>query len=181
MVNVIGNLPLFADMTSELNRKERFSTFTIATITGGSIVLAFALFGDIMLRYVFEVSTAAFRIAGGILVFLVAARGVLLGSPHKGNDETKVGSVAVFPMGFPYLAGTGTILTTILLIQSDGRVMTAITVIAVYAVVLPILRISPFVERTIGKVGVMVVSRILYIFICAKAVSFILDAFKLSL
>jgi len=181
MVNAIGNLPLFAEMTIGMSGKERISTFTIATITGGGIVLAFALFGDLMLRYVFEVSTAAFRIAGGILVFIVAARGVLFGSQNRGGSDTGRTSVAVFPMGFPYLAGPGTILTTILLIQSDGRILTAITVVVVYATVLPLLRVAPFVERTVGKVGVMVIARILYIFICAKAVSFILDAFRLNL
>lgn len=181
MVNAIGNLPLFAEMTIGMSSKERISTFTIATITGGGIVLAFALFGDLMLRYVFEVSTVAFRIAGGILVFIVAARGVLFGSQNKCGSDTGRTSVAVFPMGFPYLAGPGTILTTILLIQSDGRILTAITVVVVYATVLPLLRVAPFVERTVGKVGVMVIARILYIFICAKAVSFILDAFSLKL
>jgi multiple antibiotic resistance protein len=181
MVNAVGNLPVFADATIDLERKERNNIFNVAVFTGGGIVLAFALFGDIMLRNVFSVSTDAFKIAGGILVFIVAARGVILGTKQSMTSEYKSKNIAVFPLGFPYLAGPGTILSAILLIQSDGRLLAAITVIAVYLSILPLLRLAPLVEKAVGKVGVLVIARILYIFICAKAVSFVLDGFHLKI
>jgi multiple antibiotic resistance protein len=181
MVNAIGNLPVFADLTCEMDKSTRSRTYLVAVATAGGIVLAFALFGDIMLRNVFLVNTSAFKIAGGILVFIVAARGVILGNLQNKIPDTISNSIAVFPMGFPYLAGPGTILTTILLIQSSGRMLTVVTVLIVYLVVLPVLKLAPLVERVIGKLGVAVIARILYIFICAKAVSFILDGFHLQL
>ncbi len=181
MVNAIGNLPVFADLTSGQDRKTLHRTYLTAVVTAGGIVLVFALAGDLMLRNVFSVSTSAFKIAGGILVFIVAARGFLLGNQQGKLPEVTTESVAVFPMGFPYLAGPGTILTTILLIQSNGRLLTALTVISVYIAVFPVLYLSPLVEKVIGKVGVKVIARILYIFICAKAVSFVLDGFHLNI
>lgn len=181
MVNAIGNLPLFADLTSAMTKPEQSRTYKIAVLTGGSIVLVFALFGDVMLRNVFNVSMPAFKIAGGILVFIVAARGVILGSQSSFSPAQNSQSVAVFPMGFPFLAGPGTILTTILLLQSDGHVITVITVFLVYMTIFPILKLAPFVERIVGKIGVLVISRILYIFICAKAASFILDGLHIKL
>lgn len=181
MVNAIGNLPVFADLTSEMDKPTRARTYLVAVGTAGGIVLAFALFGDIMLRNVFSVSTSAFKIAGGILVFIVAARGVILGNSQNKIHDTVGSSVAVFPMGFPYLAGPGTILTTILLIQSSGRVLTVATVLIVYVAVFPVLKLAPLVEKVIGKIGVAVTARILYIFICAKAVSFVLDGFHLQI
>lgn len=181
MVNAIGNLPLFADLTSGMTKKEQSGTYKIAVLTGGSIVLGFALFGDVMLRNVFNVSMPAFKIAGGILVFIVAARGVILGSQSTFSTVQNSQSIAVFPMGFPFLAGPGTILTTILLLQSDGHVITVVTVFLVYITIFPILKLAPFVERIVGKIGVLVISRILYIFICAKAASFILDGLHIKL
>lgn len=181
MVNAIGNLPVFADLTSEMDRSTRNRTNLIAIATGGGIVLVFALFGDLMLRNVFSVSTAAFKIAGGILVFIVAARGVILGPHQYKLQEKGNNSIAVFPMGFPYLAGPGTILTTILLIQSNGRIFTVVTVLVVYLAIFPVLKLAPLVEKVIGKIGVSVVARILYIFICAKAVSFILNGFHIEI
>lgn len=181
MVNAVGNLPIFADLTGNLNKHERNRTFITAVVVGGGIVLAFALFGDIMLRNVFDISTSAFKIAGGILVFAVAAKGVLSGPSNDHIQSPSTNNIAIFPIGFPYLAGPGTILTTILLIQINGRLMTAITVILVYLSILPILYLSPLVEKAIGKVGVMVIARILYIFICAKGVSFVLSGLHVNL
>lgn len=179
MVNVIGNLPVFAELTCDMLKPARDKAFLIAVITGGSVVLVFALFGDLVLRNIFMVSTSAFKIAGGILVFIVAARGFLRGNFNSNHNETESDSVAVFPLGFPYLAGPGTILTTIILIQSSGRIYTAVTVVLVYLAIFPILKLAPFVEKLVGKIGISVIARILYIFICAKAVSFILDGFHL--
>lgn len=181
MVNAVGNLPVFADLTGNLNKQERKRTFLAAVAVGGGIVLAFALFGDIMLRNVFDINTSSFKIAGGILVFTVAAKGVLSGPSSDHIHRTATNNIAIFPIGFPYLAGPGTILTTILLIQLDGRLMTALTVILVYLSILPILYLAPLVEKAIGKVGVMVIARILYIFICAKGVSFVLSGLHVSL
>jgi len=181
MVNAVGNLPIFSDLTNNLNKPERNRTFLIAVTVGGGIVLAFALFGDIMLRNVFDISTSAFKIAGGILVFMVAARGVLSGPPNTHNINPKTSNIAIFPIGFPYLSVSWTILTTFLLFQNDGRLMIALTVILVYLSILPILYLAPLVEKAIGKVGVMVIARILYIFICAKGVSFVLSGLHVNL
>jgi len=181
MVNAVGNLPIFADLIGDLTKHDRNRTFLTAVMVGGGIVLAFALFGDIMLRNVFDISTPAFKIAGGILVFAVAAKGVLSGPSTDHIKSPSTNNIAIFPMGFPYLAGPGTILTTILLIQIDGRLTTALTVILVYLSILPILYLAPLVEKAIGKVGVMVIARILYIFICAKGVSFVLNGLHVNL
>jgi len=181
MVNAIGNLPLFAGLTSHMEKNEKSRSFVIAVITGGSIVLIFGLFGDFMLRNVFVVSTSAFKIAGGALVFAVAARGVLSGQASMKTVDQSGSDVAVFPMGFPFLAGPGTILTTILLLQANGYMVTIMTILLVYASILPVLHLAPRVEKIIGKIGVMVMARILYIFICAKGVSFVLDGFHIEL
>lgn len=181
MVNAIGNLPVFADLTSGMDKPTRNRTFHIAALVGGAIVVSFAFFGDFMIRSVFEVSTSSFKIAGGMLVFWVAARGVVLGPHQHVRRSDHYENVAIFPMGFPFLAGPGTIITTILLFQSGGSLVTASAAVLVYLTVIPILYIAPFVERLIGRVGVLLITRILYIFICAKAISFIIEGLRLSL
>ncbi len=181
MFNAVGNLPILADLTGNLDKQQRNRMFRKAVAVAGGIVLAFAFFGDIMLRNIFDISTSAFKIAGGILVFAVAAKGVLSGPSANQIQSVSSHNIAVFPMGFPYLAGPGTILTTILLIQINGNLLTALTVILVYLSILPILYLSPWVEKAIGKLGVMVIARILYIFICAKAVSLVLSGLHINL
>jgi multiple antibiotic resistance protein len=177
MVNAIGNLPIFSELTQDMDEKLRKKIYEIAVLTGGSIVIVFALFGDFMLNNIFEVSTSSFKIAGGILVFIVAARGVVLGSKSLNVSVTNEKSLAIFPMGFPYLAGPGTILTTILLFRNSDILITSASAILVYLSILPILFLAPIVTKVFGQLGVSVISRILYIFISAKAIEFILQGF----
>ncbi|MBN1382917.1 MAG: MarC family protein [Deltaproteobacteria bacterium] len=175
MVNAVGNLPIFADLTGDMDKATRNETFRVAVITAASIVISFAFIGDWMLQRVFVVDTASFKIAGGILVFAVAARGMIMGNRQPSGKEPAFENIAVFPLGFPYLAGPGTIVTTILLFQHGGSLETASAAVLVYLTILPLLRLADYVERALGRVGVIVVARVLYIFICAKAVTFIMD------
>lgn len=180
MINAVGNLPIFADLTHGLEPAARSRAFRVAVLTAASIVLVFAVFGNWMLRRVFEVDTASFKIAGGILVFIVAVRGRFQGAApaHKGDEHYE--NLAVFPMGFPFLAGPGTIVTTILLFQAGGSLLTFVAVGLVYLTILPLLQLASLVERVVGRVGILVVTRILYIFIAAKAVAFIVDGMRAS-
>lgn len=182
MVNAIGNLPLFADLTAGLDARARRKAYHTAVLTAGSIVVSFAVLGNWMLRHVFEVDTASFKVAGGILVFTVAARGFLLGADRHPLMEDKPGtSVGVFPMGFPFLSGPGTIVTTIILMQQGGPLVTALAAALVYLMVLPLLYLTRFIHAVVERVAILVLSRILYIFIAAKAVSFVLTGLKASL
>ena len=181
MVNAVGNLPVFAELTRAYEKPQRNRIYRLAVLVGCCIVTVFAFFGTWMLQSLFEVDTAAFKIAGGIIVFTVAARGVLLGPRTGGSGRHHYENVAVFPLGFPFLAGPGTIVTTILLFQAGSDYAALIAVFLVYLSILPILHLAPLVERAVGRVGIMVVSRILYVFIAAKAVSFVLQGIRASL
>jgi len=180
MVNAVGNLPVFATYLGSLERHALHRTVRTSVGVACGIVVAFAVFGDAVLTHVFEIDTASFKIAGGIVVFIVAARGVLGGARQSiladpGTDPS------IFPLGFPFLAGPGTIVTTILLLRASGSLATVLAAVLVYGTVIPVLYLAPIVERTAGRIVVSVVARILYIFICAKAVDFILDGMRTHL
>jgi multiple antibiotic resistance protein len=182
MINAVGNLPVFADLTADMDRNTKWRTYNRAVLTAGSIVVVFAFFGNWMLQWFFQVDVGAFKVAGGILVFFTAARGMVLGSSRATlPPQFLQNDVGVFPMGFPFLAGPGTIVTTILLMQTGGAWITATAAVLVYASILPILYLTSIINRAKGQLAVLVASRILYIFICAKAVSFILAGLRSSL
>lgn len=179
MVNAVGNLPLFADLTRDMAPAERAACFRRGVVVAGGIVIGFALLGHWVLVSLFRVEPSAFQVAGGILVFAVAARGMLLGPRlSMRSPEEPFEDVAVFPLGFPFLAGPGTIVTTILLLQADGPLAATLAALIVYAAVLPTLHLAPLLERAVGKVSILVVTRILYIFIAAKAVSFVVTGIR---
>ncbi len=175
MVNAVGNLPVFADLTAGMDKATRRKTYRIAVLTGAGIVVSFAVFGSLILRNVFELDTDSFKIAGGILVFVVAAKGVITGIQRKSGEGNDYENLAVFPLGFPFLAGPGTVVTTILLFQTSGSLLTVATAVLVYLSIYPLLYLADVLEKALGRVVILVVARILYIFICAKAVAFILE------
>jgi len=178
MVNAVGNLPIFAELTQGLAPRERSRVFRHGVLIAASIVVCFALFGNWMLTHVFEVSAPALKIAGGIMVFIVAMGGRMRSSASAPDVRERYENLAAYPIGFPYLAGPGTIVTTIVLFQSGAGVMTLVAVVLVYATLIPLLHLAPYVERAVGRVGILVVTRILGIFIAAKAVSFTIDGIK---
>jgi multiple antibiotic resistance protein len=178
MVNAFGNLPILWELTHAMDRPTKARTFRIAVATACAIVVAFAFLGNWMLRSVFQVDVNAFKIAGGLLVFAVAARGVLLSPRTHLHADEQHEDVAIFPMAFPFLAGPGTIVTTILLMQAEGGPLTALTAVLVYATVLPLLYLTPLIQRALGRVGAMVLTRILYVFIAAKAVAFMIGGIR---
>jgi multiple antibiotic resistance protein len=181
MVNAVGNLPVFADLTAGMDKGTRRKTFRVAVLTGAGIVVSFAIFGSLILKNVFELNTNSFKIAGGILVFAVAAKGVISRIQRKNNSNADYENLAIFPLGFPFLAGPGTIVTTILLFQTSGSLITVAAAVLVYLSIYPILYLAGVLEKALGRVVILVVARILYIFICAKAVAFILEGLKASL
>lgn len=125
IVNAFGNLPILWELTRDMDRAAKARCYRTAAAVACAIVVAFALVGDWVLREAFQVDVNAFRIAGGILVFAVAARGVLQVPRTQPKAHELDEDVALFPMAFPFLAGPGTIVTTILLMQAEGCPRTA--------------------------------------------------------
>lgn len=109
MVNAFGNLPILWDLTHTMDRATKARSFRIAVIIACAIVIMFAFLGDWMLRSVFQVDVNAFKIAGGILVFAVAGRCVLVRPNTHLPAERRYEDVAVFQMAFSFLAGPRTI------------------------------------------------------------------------
>jgi len=178
MVNAVGNLPIFAELTQGLAPAQRSRVFRQGVLVAASIVVCFALFGNWMLTHVFAVSAPALKIAGGIMVFIVAMGGRMRSNAATPDVRESYENLAAYPIGFPYLAGPGTIVTTIVLFQSGAGVMTLVAVVLVYASLIPLLHLAPHVEKAVGRVGILVVTRILGIFIAAKAVSFTIDGIR---
>ncbi len=179
IVNIIGNIPHISVLTSDLSKRDKKSIFFISSLTSFALVLLFALCGNFILINVFDITFASFKVAGGIIVFLVAVRGVVLG-PSKAiatfQEEEK--SQRFFSIVFPFLVGPGTMVTTILLMQASGKLHTSLVVFFVYITSFVILLTIPIIEKLVGKLIMTMISRILYIFIAAKAVKFIISGLK---
>src|SRR5207237_9146209 len=116
----IGNAPIFVAITRNLTPRQRQRAAVRAVVAAGALILGFAIFGEIVLRYL-HVSLGSLSIAGGLLLMLVALE-MLRGSDFPGGDANAPEDIALVPLATPLVAGPGAIATAIVLWRGHSRV-----------------------------------------------------------
>lgn len=189
IIDPVGTAALFAVMTRSVAEPQRRQMARRATALAGSLLLIFAFIGDALLEAL-GISLAAFRIAGGILLFLLAtdmvfARHSGLRGMTSSEDQETVHreDITVFPLAFPLIAGPGAMTSVVLLMgNAQGDLLRTAAVIgvlvAVLALLLALLLMAPRVLAALGVTGSNVVSRVLGIILAALAVQFVIDGLK---
>ncbi|MGQ9759274.1 MAG: MarC family protein [Candidatus Methanomethylicaceae archaeon] len=166
----IGNVPLFHSLTATLDESKRRNIINRSVLIAMAILTFFAL-GGFFVFEVFKVSINDFRIAGGILLFILSIEGLL------GREEARWISsedVAVVPLATPLMAGPGAIYTVIYLMQGPyGIVVTFFAIVSNIIIQWALLVYSDRVVRIIGKTGSTIISRIMAFILSAIAVGMI--------
>ena len=175
VVNPIGNIPIYVDVTKGMDKNKRRRIIDIAAITSLCLVVVFSLIGDWSLRNLFDVTLEEFKIAGGILLFIVAVRGVMSGVGSYANSSEDYRMLAIFPLTFPIIVGPGTITVTIILAQHRGSVQMVLISLMAFAIVFVIARNSHLLMRLLGRYAALIIPRLLYIFLASKAVALVLE------
>ncbi len=181
IIDPIGLAPLFVALTQGMTSPHRRAIALRACTLAFGLLLAFGLFGDSVLGYM-GISIPAFRIAGGILLFLIALDMLFERRTKRRKTQTSDGGddPSVFPLATPLIAGPGAITTVILLAGKTGGDYTAlgITALILLAVIglvwLSFLAAGVF-ERALGPTGINVVSRLLGMLVAALSVQFVID------
>ena len=181
VINPLGNIPIYVSLTQEMSHAQRRRTFNVAVGTAAGLVIFFAIVGDYALRKVFAVTLADFQVAGGILLFVVAARGVLSGQSRYAAGGQDHDTLALFPLAFPILVGPGTMAVTILIAQQAGRYNVLAAAGASFLLVWLIVHGSPALNRALGRLGGLIIARVLYIFLAAKAASLCMAGLRAAL
>lgn len=175
VVNPLGNIPVLADLTRELEKRERGHVMNLAVLTSLVVVVVFALIGDWSLIHLFDVAVYELAIAGGVLLFIIALRGVTSnGSIYQQESKDRT-MLAVFPIAFPIMVGPGAITITIITTQAIGRPLMVLTAVVTFVFVFLIVRNAHFLMRLIGPYASMMIARLFYILLAARAVAMILD------
>jgi len=185
VLDPIGVAWLFAAITPNDPPAQRRAMVLRGVVLATLILYVFFFVGDGLLSWM-GISLSAFRIAGGILLFLLSlemvfARQSGLRSTTRGeqNEAELKDDVSVFPLAFPLLAGPGA-LTTIILMAGQAQTLTdqlsyCAVILAACLTTLVILLLSKKITGMLGQTGSNVVSRLLGLILSALAVQFILD------
>ena len=181
IVDPIGLTPLFAAMTQDMKIKLQRQIATRAIIVAFFILVAFALFGDAILSFA-GISMPAFRIAGGILLFITALDMLFERRTKRREgqkDEELRDDPSVFPLAIPLIAGPGSIATVILLAGNtnveNSLIWTFGAIAAVLSSVFAMFLTAPLIQRALGKTGINVTTRLLGMLLAALAVQFVMD------
>jgi small neutral amino acid transporter SnatA (MarC family) len=135
-----------------------------------------SLAGSWIMTAVFQINIDEFRIAGGVILTVLAVRYIVFPPPRpevEADDARSILQIGVVPMAVPLLVGPGSIVTGILLLDRDGLVVTVTAITAVFAVSWVLFQLSPYINRFLGMAGRLIVSRILWVFIGAIGVHFL--------
>lgn len=181
VIDPIGLAPIFITLVGQQSPQQQTRIAYQAVAAAGAILLAFALGGGFLLRYL-EISLEAFQIAGGILLFKIALDMVFAHNERETEEEEKEAQlredVSIFPLAIPLIAGPGTLASIVILtnhaeVYQFGLVtiliITAIVLVITYAVFC----LSRYLSSALGKTGINVVTRVLGVLLSALAVQYI--------
>ena len=175
---------VFASLTAGIHRSERQSLARRSVMIAGLVLLLFAVAGSLVLSLL-HISLPAFRVTGGVLLFLQALTLTFsspgLSSLDEGErqDAQKPGDIAVFPLAFPLIAGPGSLSATVLVMGRTTGWLEAAAVIVMLLVCLGLtllaMRAAERLSLLLGRTGADVVSRISGILLAGLAVQFVFD------
>jgi len=175
---------VFAGLTAGVHRRQRRSLALRSVTIAGVVLLLFAIGGGAVLALL-HVSLPAFRVAGGLLLFLqaltltFASPGLSSLSETEKRDAERPGDIAVFPLAFPLIAGPGSLSATVLVMGRTAGWLEAAGVIAMVAACLILtfaaMRASERLIALLGPTGTDVVSRVSGILLAGLAVQFVFD------
>jgi multiple antibiotic resistance protein len=191
VVDPVGLAPAFLAVTHGVPAQARKRIAWRACMIASLILFGTALVGDWLLRQL-GIGVPAFRIAGGLLLFLVATEMVL---GVRNNRQTKqaeealeehVRNIAAFPLAIPLMAGPGAITATLLLAgQAAERplwlgVLFGV-IVAVMAACLLAFMLANRIDKLLGITGNAVLSRLLGVILAALAVQYVIDGLRVAL
>lgn len=179
-----GLVPLFIALTRGMGPARRRAMASRACLIAAFLLTMFGIAGEAILGFV-GISMPAFRIAGGILLFLTALDMLFERRTQRreGQQAEPDHDPSVFPLATPLIAGPGAIASMILLIgQGGGDWAATFTVMALMwgmmIVTFLFLLASPPLERLLGRTGTIVITRLLGMLLAALSVQFVIDGVR---
>lgn len=182
ILNPFGNVPLCVTLSEDMNPKSRKKLFDLIVYTGFSIVLFFGLLGDILMKYFFRVEMTEVRIAGGILLVVVALKNLLF-TKNKAKmykkddsliDESEI-QKKIIPMAFPIMVGPGTMATILIIRNEYGAWQVVGATFIAFSIIKLLLKYSHLIEKVLGKLVLFVLGRVMQIFIMAIGVKIFIN------
>lgn len=164
IIDIVGSIPLLISLKEKMGGHIR--SFQ-ATIVSGGLMILFLFLGKPFLG-ILGIDVKSFAVGGSIVIFLLGLEMVLGHEIFKGDSDAKAGTVV--PIAFPVIAGSGT-LTTVMSLKANFDEMIILIGILINLVFIYItLKSLKWIERVLGKAGLMAVRKFFGVILLAIAV-----------
>lgn len=185
-----GCAPIYASLTQGATAQQRRSMAIRASFIAAIILFVFALFGEDLLGAL-HIELDSFRIAGGIMLFLIAIDMVFEKRTERREERAQkiietpeIEDVSVFPMAMPMIAGPGSIASVMLLMSQNQGMDRSLVVLSALAAVLVLTLIALVaagpIMRVLGAKAEAVITRLLGVLLGALAAQFVIDGLRAS-
>ena len=187
VVDPLAVLPVFLAMTAHETPEQRRRTALRASLASGITLIAFALAGHLIFR-AFGISLGAFKIAGGVLLFLLALdmmqarQSRTKTTPEERREGIDKEDVAIIPLAIPLLSGPGAIATVMVLMAQRPdwtyAVPVLVSIVLTSAATYALLRGASWLEHRLSRTFMNVLMRVMGLILAAVAVEFVVGGIK---
>jgi len=171
-VDIIGTVPIYLGMTENLSNKQKRRLLAESILTATLLAVIFGLLGKIILRGL-GITIEDFRIAGGILLFIISVYLLLPGKSRDFINKSLYEDIGISPLATPLITGPAVLVTTMMLLDAFGVLITITSLILNMLLAWLVLRFSDLLLTVLGKSGIKAISKISYIFLAAIGVMII--------
>ncbi|MGB5866392.1 MAG: MarC family protein [Arcobacteraceae bacterium] len=181
-------IPIFVSLTSSSTLEEKAQTAKTAAFAACIAGLISVWIGQYVLAF-FGISISSFKIAGGILLLLMAINMINAKTPKAKNTKselkeaqkksTNVSEIAVVPLAIPLIAGPGSISTIIIFAQNPNTLfhlmIMSVIIIAISIYIFLTLRMATFISKKLGVTGINIISRVMGLILASISIEFIVS------
>ena len=184
VVDPFGVVPVYIAMTADDSPEHKRRTALRASLTMAIALTVFAALGSYILKF-FGISIGAFRVAGGVLLFLLAVdmlraqQSRQRSTPEEEREGREKPDISVFPLAIPMLSGPGSFATVMVLVSRAHNIweqmFVGAAIVVTAAITFVILIFSSAAARRLGRTGINVLHRVMGLLLAAIAVQFVVD------
>ena len=185
VIDPIGNTSIFISITQTQNEREKYQTAIEGVGIATIILILFSIIGQFLLSYL-NISMESFRIAGGIILFLIAIE-MLFNKRQERKEqiiEKNKDKLSVFPLAIPILAGPAAITSVIVIATKykDNLILQSVNLLGLVTVMLVTLifflllaKSDKFINKNIANI----ISRVIAIILAALSIQYIIDGLQI--
>jgi len=187
LINPLGIMPVFMSMTNAIEQNKRKKIALKASVVAFITLILFALLGQVLFKF-FGISVAGFRIAGGIIFFLVgfdmlqARVGRIKYSPEMENTDNSADDISITPLAIPMITGPGAITNSIVLMEDAHsialKIILFLSIFVNIVIVYLMLYGSSRIIKFLGDTGNKVLMKLMGLIVMVIAVEFFFAGLK---